>query len=184
MNRSTDINDQELIDKSFQGNADAYRRLVERYQARIASQMRRFSRDPAVVEDLVQDVFVQAYLGLRGFNGRAPFIHWLGRIATRVGYRHWKLLKRKEDREVYLAAHLLPSLEKETDEWSRYEAGDTLFKLFEKLPPPDRLVLTLYYWDGYATQEIARRTGWTRTGVKVRLFRARNRLKSFLEKHV
>lgn len=183
MNCSTDINDQELIDKSLQGHADAYRLLVERYQARIASQMHRFSRDTLVVEDLVQDVFVQAYLGLRGFNGRAPFIHWLGRIATRVGYRHWKLLKRRADQDASLADHLLPSLERNTDEWSRYEAGDMLYKLFEKLSPPDRLVLTLHYWDGYATDEIALRTGWTRAGVKVRLFRARNRLKSILEKH-
>lgn len=183
MNLPTDINDQELINKSINGHADAYRLLVKRYQNRVASQMHRFSRDQLVVEELVQEVFVQAYLGLKGFSGRAPFIHWLGRIATRVGYRHWKLMKRKQEQDAYFTDQLLPSFEKQTDEWSRYEAGDTLFKLFEKLAPPDRLVLTLHYWDGYATDEIARRTGWTRTGVKVRLFRARNRLKSIFEKH-
>ncbi|WP_321492362.1 sigma factor [uncultured Desulfobacter sp.] len=107
MNLSTDINDQELINKSLKSDADAYRLLVKRYQSRIASQMRRFSRDQLVVEELVQEVFVQAYLGLKRFSGRAPFIHWLGRIATRVGYRHWKVMKRKQDQDAYFTDQLL-----------------------------------------------------------------------------
>ena len=52
--------------------------------------MRWFSRQPAVAEEMVQDVFVEAYLSLRGFRGSAPFAHWLQKIATRVGYRYWK----------------------------------------------------------------------------------------------
>ncbi len=174
------MNETQLVTASLDGDADAYRRLVERYQGRIASRMRRFTRDPVALEELVQDVFVQAYLGLQGYRAHAPFIHWIGRIATRVGYRHWKLTKQKTDREADVSDHL-DTLKSELNQWGQYEAGDTLFRLFEKLPAPDRLVVTLHYWDGYATKEIAQQTGWTRTGVKVRLFRARNRLKSMLE---
>ncbi|WP_320042103.1 sigma factor [uncultured Desulfobacter sp.] len=83
MTSTVDMNETQLVTASLDGDADAYRRLVERYQGRIASRMRRFTRDPVMLEELVQDVFVQAYLGLRGYRAHASFIHWLGRIATK-----------------------------------------------------------------------------------------------------
>ncbi len=51
--------------------------------------MTRFTRDERMLEELVHDVFVEAYFSLDGYRGDAPFEHWLQRIATRVGYRYW-----------------------------------------------------------------------------------------------
>ena len=68
----------------------AYARLVRRYQSEIADQMWRFSRQVSVAEELVQEVFVEAYFSLAKFRGQSPLLHWLRRIATRVGYRYWK----------------------------------------------------------------------------------------------
>ena len=72
------------------GDEDAYVRLLRRYEAQITKLMWRFSRNPAVCEELVQDVFVEAYFSLKSYRGKAPLIHWLRKIGVRVGYRYWK----------------------------------------------------------------------------------------------
>src|SRR5689334_16425322 len=86
--------DQRDIEQALRGDEAAYRRLIERHQQEIAKRLRKFSRDPRVIEEMTQDTFVEAYFGLKSFRGDAPFIHWLHRIAVRVGYRHWKEKKK------------------------------------------------------------------------------------------
>lgn len=172
--------EREDIAASLKGDGEAYRRLVVQYQNLIAGQMRRFSQDTAVLEELVQEVFVEAYLSLKSFRGSAPFLHWLRRLATRTGYRYWKLQTRRHARETTLPDDL-PELPAEPGSLTCSEAGEMLFHLLARLNPEDRLVLTLFYFDDCETQEIADRTGWSRTAVKVRLHRARNRLKELLE---
>ncbi len=92
------------VGRAAGGDGEAYRRIVERHQRRVAAMMWRFSRDPQTHEEAVQDVFVEAYLSLGTYGGQAPFAHWLARIATRAGYRHWKRLARER-------AHPVVSLE-------------------------------------------------------------------------
>ena len=58
--------------------------------------MWRFTRDRVQWEELVHDVFVEAYLSLRSYRGEAPLLHWLRKIATRVGYRWWKHRNRQK----------------------------------------------------------------------------------------
>lgn len=180
MTDTNNIREQADIAASLKGDGEAYRRLVVQYQGRIAGQMRRFSQDPVVLEELVQEVFVEAYLSLKNFRGRAPFLHWLRRLATRTGYRYWKTQARRREREDDLPDEM-PEMPAEPGALTQFEAGDLLFHLFGKLAPDDRLVLTLFYFDDCGTNEIAEQTGWSRTSVKVRLHRARNRLKEFLK---
>ena len=171
--------DRRDIAASLNGDGEAYARLVQQYQDQVAAQMWRFTRDPAVLEELVQDVFVEAYLSLKGFRGRAPFLHWLRRVATRVGYRYWKSQVRKRDREEVLRETSL-NLATVPEGLAPFEAAEALYGLLARLPPSDRLVLTLFYFAECDTNEIASRTGWNRTLVKVRLHRARKKLKALL----
>ena len=171
--------DQRDIAASLNGDGEAYARLVQHYQDQVVAQMWRFTRDTAVLEELVQEVFVEAYLSLKGFRGRAPFLHWLRRVATRVGYRHWKSQVRKRDREEALTETRLKLATAPAD-LSPFEAAEALYGMFAKLPPPDRMVLTLFYFEECDINEIASRTGWNGTLVKVRLHRARKKLKALL----
>jgi len=172
--------DQKDIADSLAGNGEGYARLVRRYQDKVAAQMWRFTRDGVVLDQLVQDVFVEAYLSLKGFRGRAPFLHWLRKVATRVGYRYWKSRARKEEREEALQETTL-NLAADPGSLTPVEAADMLHRLLGKLPPPDRLVLTLFYFEQCDLNEISARSGWNRPLVKVRLHRARKKLKSLLE---
>ena len=180
MPMATDDADRRDIRASLEGDGEAYGRLVERHQAQIARRMWRFTRDRRELEELVQDVFVEAYYSLRGYRGAAPFEHWLNRIATRVGYRFWKR-RQQAAREVPL------------QDWDDFEqpgenpletqeAAELLHDLLGQLPPRDRLVLTLLYLEELSVAEAARRTGWSRTMVKVQAHRARKKLRALLEK--
>lgn len=180
MSSPVDAADQRDLDASLAGDEVAYARIIDRYQGKVAAQMWRFSRDPLVVEELVQEAFVEAYLSLPKFRGTAPFLHWLRRIATRVGYRHWKQKQRDRRRRDAVEQAGLPDAVPPAD-LAPSEAGEYLHALLEQLPPEDRLVLTLHYFDQLDMNEIAEHMGWTRTLAKVRAHRARKKLRAMLE---
>ena len=162
------------------GDGEAYGRIVRRHQNAIAQRMWRFTRDRGELAELVQEVFVQAYMGLKGFRGTAPLEHWLTRIATRVGYRFWKTRRRQADRTVPLQDW--DALASEDGALGAVEAAELLHELLARLPPRDRLVLTLLYLEELSVAEAAERTGWSSTMVKVQAFRARKKLRALLEK--
>ena len=173
--------DTALVAAALDGDGDAFGRIVQLHQAAMAAQMRRFSRDQLVIEELVHDVFVEAYTGLKNYRADAPLLHWLRRIAVRVGYRFWKQQSRLTAKTVSLSDVGERVRQFATHGESAASAGETLGGLLEQLAPADRLVLTLIYWDGCSTAEAAELAGWSQTNVKVRAHRARKRLRNLIE---
>jgi RNA polymerase sigma-70 factor (ECF subfamily) len=159
------------------GDGEAYGRIIGRYQDTIARRMLRFTRQRHALEELVHDVFVEAYFGLGGYRGDAPFEHWLQRIATRVGYRYWT--RRGREAAASFDVHLYDP-EAESDETAR-ESADEVAVVLEKLKPRDRLVLTLLYLESRSVAEAADLAGWSETMVKVQAHRARKRFRKLLE---
>lgn len=178
---AVDKADGQDIRASLNGDGEAYARLVRRHQDGIAAYLWRFSRQREVCEELVQNVFVEAYLSLRSFSGRAPFAHWLRKIATRVGYRHWQERDRQRARPSLSPAEWDQLSQAEDTPTDPAQAGALLHAMLGQLPPRDRLVLTLMYLEGHSVAETAALTGWTQTMVKVQAYRARNKLKRLLE---
>jgi RNA polymerase sigma-70 factor, ECF subfamily len=169
--------DTEDVQQSRQGNHEAYRRLVEKYEQEIAKVMWRFSRDKLTHEELVQDVFVEAYLSLTTYKNKAPFIHWLRKIATRVGFRFWKEQARQNHRRSFTIQQWDELSAESIDDISSEQAAGLVHSMLEKLPPRDRLVLTLRFVEGCDVEETAYRTGWSRAMVKVQTIRAKRKLK-------
>jgi len=170
----TDLRD---IRATLAGDGEAYSRLIYRHQNKISARMWRFSRDQRELEELVHDVFVEAYISLKSFKAKAPFSHWLNRIATRVGYRSWKKQKRRSEREAPLQDWDQLLQPDRQAPWEPREAAEMLHSLLAQLRPRDRLVLTLMYLEELSINEIAEQTGWSKTMVKVQVHRARKRLK-------
>jgi RNA polymerase sigma-70 factor (ECF subfamily) len=145
--------------------------------------MWRFSRDFEVHQELVQDVFVEAYTSLKNYRPQAPFFHWLSRIAVRVGYRHWKRLKREQDNPHFSLDEWEQISDPNTpDVLAAKEAADLLHRLLGQLTPRNRLVLTLRFVEERSVEETSELTGWSRTMVKVQTLRARSQLKKLFEK--
>ncbi|HEY2839664.1 MAG TPA: RNA polymerase sigma factor [Pirellulales bacterium] len=174
MSEPTEQND---LARSLEGDGEAYARIVAKFQTQVARRMRLFANDPAAVEELVQEVFVEAYFSLSRYR-EGNFPGWLTQIATRVGYRYWKKTRRRAESG-------------RDDQWwrqlaqSKVEALDSatvarlVRALLDRLPPRDRLVLLLVYIEGHSMDEAARLAGWSKTMVKVQAFRARRKLRAF-----
>jgi len=139
--------------------------------------MWRFARNPVKCEELVQDVFVEAYFGLPGFRTEAPFIHWLKRIAVCVGYRYWR--KKSEPAPVPLME--ADGAEVDDRENAPKAAARIVDTLLSRLDRKNRLVLTLYYFESKSVKTISEMTNWSISKVKMRLHRARQKLKSIAE---
>jgi RNA polymerase sigma-70 factor (ECF subfamily) len=171
------------VTASVKGDEDAYERLVRRYEKQITGLLWRFTRDPVQCEELVQQVFVEAYFSLKTYRGDAPLLHWLRRIASRTGYRFWRE-KAKEPQEMPLPNfEIMEQIEAaEEDRIDPSEAAAVLQALLGRLPAPDRLVLTLLYFERCGTQEIAERMGWSRAKVKTQALRARRKMKEIAER--
>lgn len=168
------------VRKAQNGDEDAFRRIMERYQPHVSKLLWRFTRDKNTHEELVQESFVQAYLSLHTYKTRAPFEHWLSRIVTRTGYRFWKQHKRYS--YVSLQDNDWKQLpDGSPDSLTPRQAAELVHNLLAKLPPRDRLVLTLRYLDQCSVVETARRTGWTSSLVKVQTHRAKQKLKKLLQ---
>jgi RNA polymerase sigma-70 factor, ECF subfamily len=180
----TDLQD---VRQTLNGDSEAYRRLIERNQERVSAMMWRFSRDKNTHEELVQNVFVEAYLALDTYKAIAPFAHWLARIATRVGYLYWKKQARERSfptvslDQWHQALQAPHGEEGFSDTLDPLEAGELLHTLLAQLPPRDRLVLTLRYVEEHSVLETSRLTGLSQTIVKVQTLRARKKLRKLLK---
>lgn len=172
------------IDAARGGDEEAYARLVARYQGEIGAYMWRFTRDRGLWEELVHDVFVEAYFSLNGFRGEAPFLHWLRKIATRTGYGHWRRAARERHRRELARQEYAAAPRQDDDAAEVRQRADLLHAILAELPPRDRMVVTLLHLEELSTKEIAELTGWSHAMVRVQAFRARNKLKALLEKHL
>jgi len=169
--------DAQDIRECLDGDEEAFARLVRRYQQPIANYMWRFTQDATAWEELTHEVFVQAYFSLSKFRGRAPWLHWLKKIATRVGYGYWRQRERERGRGRRSLESLSEAAVAVSDrDLYPQESHELVQRLLEQVSPRDRLVLTLTYLESQSTEEIATLTGWSRALVKVQLHRARQRL--------
>lgn len=175
-------NDLHDVQLSLQGNGSAYARIVKRYQQELARRLRRFSKDPAIIEELVQNTFVEAYHHLRRYDGRGPLGHWLAVIAMRTGYRYWKSKRAIKQEQEALAAWARTTTAPSIDRLTPDQSASLVDALLAVLPPRDRLIILLTHVEGRSVSEVAELLGWSQTMVKVQAFRARQKLRKCLER--
>ena len=162
---------------------DRYQEVIERYQETISRRMWKFSRVASDHEELVQEVFVEAYLSLHSYRGEAGLEHWLQRIATRVGYRFWTRQTKQRRNETITGNESIRREAFQERNGSRLEAeeaAEQVYRLLARLPAEDRLVMTLLHLEEYSVAEIAEQMRWSESLVKVRAHRARKKLAEWL----
>ena len=173
--------DEDLVDKTLRGDQSAFAELASRHKTRVFGLASRFARNSADLEDLCQEVFIQAYVKLRQFRRDAPFEHWILRIATFKCYDYLRRHRRRgeqaslEDLVESGREQPAPSLP------APHPHLERLHSALAQLSAEKRLVITLLELEDRSVQEVARLTGWSATNVKVRAFRARFLLRKILE---
>jgi RNA polymerase sigma-70 factor, ECF subfamily len=182
------VNDEaQLLERIRGGATDEFAELVRRHQARVFAVLYRYERDAQRLEDLAQETFVKAWRALEQFDGRAPYEHWLSRIAVRTALDHLRKRKRVQNEVGFddVGEDALDWLQTGDDERELEEAGaarELLDLAMRDLAPADRLVITLQEIEGRSVKEIAALMGISGVAVRVRALRARARLKSALGK--
>ena len=187
MDFNKNVNDDaELLERIRNGATDDFAEIVRRHQSRVFAILHRYERDAHKVEDLAQETFVKAWRALEQFDGRAPFEHWLSRVATRVALDHLRREKRRQN-EIRL-----PELGDDALDWLRSDdekneldarsAAELLDLAMRELSPLDRVVITMQEIEGCSVKEICAATGASGVAVRVRALRARGKLRRVLEK--
>ncbi len=176
--------DASLVREVLAGNQASFQLLVERYQGRLFSLTRHYTRNIFEIEDIVQDTFLKAFSRLESFQHQSSFYTWLYRIATNTILDYLKRKGRNpiqnvEDPEAAgEPSHLCvvrPDARLERDEIARIT-----HEVLDELPEIFRTVLIMREFEELAYQDIADTLGISIGTVESRLFRARARFKQKL----
>jgi len=178
-----------LVQQARDGDEAATRELMERLYPLVLKIVRSHLPKRAAEEDLCQVIFVRVFRGLKQYSGAAPLEHWVSRIAVNVCLNQieserirpevrYADLSEAQQKVVEALAANAPELPKESDSPAR----EVLEQLLAKLGPQDRLVITLLHLEERSLAEIHAMTGWNTTLIKVRAFRARQKLKGYYQK--
>ena len=178
------VEDEGLVRETLAGSQASFQLLVERYQERIFSLARHYTRNPVDVEDLVQDTFLKAYSRLDTFERQSSFFTWLYRIAVNtildgIKRRGRSPVTSVEDPEAVAAPGSTrvsgPSAGMERDEIARITHS-----VLDELPEIFRVVLVMREFEDRPYQEIADLLQISIGTVESRLFRARAKFKEKL----
>lgn len=174
------IQDQEIIQQVLQGRQQAYAVLVERYNRYVYTLVMRYISNREEAEEVAQDVFVKAYRSLADFRGQCKFSTWLYTITNTTCI---SFLRKRKEQAVHIDEHKMANVaeDKGPDYSEKRSEKKMLQHAITRLPEADARIITLFYQHEQNLEEIGIALGLTPNHVKVRLFRARKKLKEILE---
>ena len=182
--------DAELVARLQHGDASAFEPIVRAHGGRLLSVARRLLGNDEDAQDAVQDAFIRAYKAIHTFEARAQLSTWLHRIVVNTALMKLRERRRKPEESI---DELLPSYAAdghqtvESREWSdalfeRKETAGIVREAIAMLPDQYREVLVLRDIEDKDTAEAAEILGTTSNVVKVRLHRARQALRTLLDR--
>lgn len=162
----------------------AFRELVERYQNKVFSIIYGILRNRNDAEDISQQVFTKVYSSIGNFDSRSSLLTWIYKITVNECYDY--LRKKRVRKLVYESDiseddnRLMENSEVTRDQSVpsdlRLAQRDLLLKILEKISDEDRTLILLKEVEGHSVEELAQRTGMNENTIKVKLFRARQKL--------
>jgi len=178
------ITDRELITRVLKGEQQVYAELVKRYQDFVFTLALRYAPAREDAEEIAQDVFVKAYRALPDFRGDSKFSTWLYAIVNSTSLSF--LRKKKLDTRSLDEEKVLLKAEKDhttsaaapVEQKSRAAMVNTAIRM---LSPSDATLITLFYKMEQSLEEIAAVMGMEPNTAKVKLHRARSRLKEKMQ---
>jgi RNA polymerase sigma-70 factor (ECF subfamily) len=182
--------DTDLVTRLQRGDADAFETLVRAHSGRLLAVARRFLSNEHDAQDALQDAFICAFRAIGTFEERAQLHTWLHRIVVNSSLMKLRERRRKPEESI---EDLLPAFQadghqvSESRDWSdavleRKESARVVRAAIEQLPQQYRTVLMLRDIEERDTAETAALLGTSSNVVKVRLHRARQALRTLLDK--
>ncbi|MCI0652715.1 MAG: sigma-70 family RNA polymerase sigma factor [Planctomycetes bacterium] len=187
--------DRELVARILAGEERAFEELLATYGARLLAVAARFCREEHDAQDVVQDAMLSAFKGLGSYTGDARLYTWLHRIVVNAALMRLRARRRRPEQSI---EELLPTFtaaghhrepprrwdEPASAKLERSETRKQIRHLIEQLPEPFRVVVLLRDIEELDTAETAQVLDITEQAVKTRLHRARQALRTLLERHL
>jgi RNA polymerase sigma factor (sigma-70 family) len=178
--------DNEIIYKVLQGEQALYAQLVKRYQHFVFTIVLRYMPTREDAEEIAQDVFVKAYRSLADFRGESKFSTWLYTIVTTTCItflRKKKLPIHSLDNEMVFETADNQNSTFKANQVEQKSKSQVINEAIKLLSIDDARIITLFYQAEQSLEEIGRIIGIDPNTAKVKLHRARQRLKEKMEKH-
>lgn len=178
-----------LVEAALRNDDEAARELVRRLYPLVAKLVRAHRPRRTAEEDLCQMIFIKVFQKLSQFSGKVPLEHWVSRIAVNTCLNQIEAEKARpelryadlsEEEQVIVENLATSARELAPDE--RLASRQLVEHLLGLLKPVERLAIDLLYLQGRSVEEIRKITGWSAALIKVRAFRARQKMKDQLTK--
>ncbi|MDQ2775154.1 MAG: sigma-70 family RNA polymerase sigma factor [Acidobacteriota bacterium] len=175
--------DHELIEKAVSGDASAFNEIVLAYRRRILGTVSRLIGRPDDVEDVAQEVFVRLYQSLAQLRSPLVFETWLYRLTVNSAYDYLRRAKRRRESRMsdlseqqVSAADAVAGSKQQSEDRQKSELREFVSSLFSHVSDEDQLLLKLKEVEGLSLKELEQIYGVNESALKVRLFRARQRV--------
>jgi RNA polymerase sigma-70 factor (ECF subfamily) len=173
----------ELIQQAQKGDASAFNQIVSVYRRRILGTISRLIGRPEDVEDVAQEVFIRLYFSLGQLRTAEVFEPWLYRLTVNASYDYLRKSRRRiesrmadlSEQQVMMADAVAGS-RAQNDETEKRRVRDTVQELLATVSEDDRILLTLKEVEGLSLKELEKIYDVNENALKVRLFRARQRV--------
>jgi RNA polymerase sigma-70 factor (ECF subfamily) len=187
------VDEPELVARAIEKDERAVRAIIQRYNRRLYRLARSVLRDDGEAEDVLQDAYLRAFTGLRGFRGEASLGTWLSRIVLNEALAR---LRRRRPTVALDAAEQQPPAEAQIIPFPSLSATDPergmaqreihamLERAIDDLPDAFRTVLVARLIEDMSIEETAELLDLRPETVKTRLHRARALLRRALERHI
>jgi len=178
-----------LVEAALRNDNEAARELVRRLYPLVAKLVRAHRPRRTAEEDLCQMIFIKVFQKLSQFSGKVPLEHWVSRIAVNTCLNQIEAEKARPEiryadlsEEEQVVVENLATSARELAPDERLASRQLVEHLLGLLKPVERLAIDLLYLQGRSVEEIRNITGWSVALIKVRAFRARQKMRDQLAK--
>lgn len=180
--------DFDLIRRAREGDDAAYSQIVQAYRKRILGTIARLIGRPEDVEDVGQEVFMRLYFSLDQLRVPAVFEPWLYRLTTNAAYDYLRRQRRRREARMadlseqqVVVADAAAGTRRDVEDRQNKRTRELLDTLMSSISEQDRILLTLKEIEGLSLKELEKVYGVNENALKVRLFRARQRVLKVFE---
>ena len=175
--------DFELIERARSGDDSAFNQVVQAYRKRILGTIARLIGRPEDVEDVGQEVFLRLYFSLDQLRTAEVFEPWLYRLTVNAAYDYLRRQRRRHESRMsdlseqqVMMADAAAGGKVNVEDVRRTKIRETVDDLLGKISEEDRILLTLKEVEGLSLKELEKIYQVNENALKVRLFRARQRV--------
>lgn len=174
------LSDEEIIEEIIEkGRSDLYEVIFDRYSDKVYRKCLSFVGDKMTAQDMVQDIFLKVFFQLIKFKRNSRFSTWLYAITYNFCIEHYRKNSRWTPVEIDEKFDLKDDSLEEQELFAI--RVDLLKKAMDKVDPNDKMILLMKYQDNISIKEIMEQLQITESAVKMRLSRARERVKKFAD---